>query len=83
MILPLNILPISKESYKIISDFLLSGEKSNPNILLKVNEITNTFRPNAKPLDWFRISSTKIYISALINIRLETGDKKLAKIIQK
>jgi len=49
MILPLNILPISKESYKIISDFLLSGEKSNPNILLKVNEITNTFRPNAKP----------------------------------
>ena len=73
----------SKESYKIISDFLLSGEKSNPNILLKVNEITKTFRPNAKPLDWFRISSTKTYISALINIKLETGDKKLKTIVQK
>jgi len=36
----------SKESYKIISDFLLSGEKSNPNILLNVTKISKEFGKN-------------------------------------
>jgi len=73
----------SKESYQVISDFLLSGDITNPNILLKVNEVTKTFKPTAKSRDWFRLSTTKSYISALINIKLETGDKKLKTIVQK
>jgi len=72
----------SKESYKIISDFLLSGEKSNPDIKLKVNSITKFFKSSSKPLDWFRLSTTKAYISALINIKLENEDKKLERIIR-
>ena len=73
----------SKESYQIISDFLLSGDITNPDILLKVNEITKAFRPKLQPKEWFNLSSTKSYISALINVKLQDGDKKLEKIIQK
>jgi hypothetical protein len=69
----------STENYKIVSDFLLDGLKNNPDILLKVNEMTTTFRPKSRPLEWFRISTTKDFISALINIKLEAEDKKLEK----
>jgi predicted DNA-binding protein (UPF0251 family) len=67
----------STENYQIISDFLIDGLKSNPDILLKVNEMTSTFRPKSKPLEWFRISTIKDFISALINVKLEAGDNKL------
>ena len=72
----------SKANYQIISDFLLSGNMTNPNIMLKVDTITKGFKPNAKPRDWFRLNSTKSYISALINIKLEKNNSKLEKIIR-
>jgi len=70
----------SKESYKIISDFLLSGEKSNPNILLNVTKISKEF--GKRPNDWFAISTTLSFIKALIQIKLENG-KDLNKIFYK
>jgi hypothetical protein len=73
----------SKESYQIISDFLLSGDITNPDIKLKVDKITSIFRLNQKPRDWFRLTTTKSFISALINIKLEAKNKKLEKIILK
>ena len=71
----------SKENYKIISDFLLYGDIKNPDIKLKVDEVTKVFKPNFKSRDWFRLSTTKSYISAVINIKLETKNRKLEKII--
>jgi hypothetical protein len=74
----------SKNSYKIISDFLLSGDIINPDVKLKVDNVTKAFKaPTIQPRDWFRLSTTKAYISALINIRLEAKDSKLEKIIRK
>jgi len=70
----------SKESYKIISNFLLSGEKSNPNILLNVTKISKEF--GKRPNDWFAISTTLSFIKALIQIKLENG-KDLNKIFYK
>ncbi len=63
----------STESYKLVSDFLLSGEKTNPKVMLKVTEISKHFGKDSR--DWFRISSTKAFISALINIKLDEKEK--------
>jgi hypothetical protein len=67
----------SSKKYKVVSDFLIDGLKSNPDIKIKIDEITKTFKPKSKSRDWFRISTTKAFISALINIKLDDGDKKL------
>jgi len=67
----------SKEKYKIISDFLLSGDITNPNILLNVTKITSELKPNLKPKHWFELSSTVNFVKALIRIKLKNGDKKL------
>jgi hypothetical protein len=67
----------STEKYKIVSDFLLDGLKSNPDILLNVTKISKHF--GKRPNDWFANPTTISFISKLINIKLETGDKKLEK----
>ncbi len=71
----------STESYKVISEFLLSGQIVNPVVMLKVTEISKHFGKEAKY--WFRLPSTKAFISALINVKLRDKDKKLEKIITK
>ncbi len=67
----------SKESYKIISDFLLSGQKSNPNILLNVTKISKEF--GKLPNEWLRLSSTIAFAKSLIQIKLESKNEKLIK----
>jgi hypothetical protein len=69
----------SKENYKIISDFLLSGDKENPNILLNVTKISTVFGKESKY--WFRMESVKEFIISLIEIKCENNDRKLKKII--
>jgi len=59
-----------KESYKIISDFLLSGEKSNPNILLNVTKVSKEF--GKEPRHWLQLESTFTFAKALIQIKLES-----------
>jgi len=71
----------SKESYKIISDFLLSGDITNPNIMLNVTKISKEF--GKIPNEWFRITSTITFVKALIQVKLEDGDKKLKKHLTK
>jgi len=67
----------SKESYQVISDFLLSGDITNPDILLNVTKITSEFKPNLKPKHWFELSSTVNFVKALIKIKIQDNDKKL------
>jgi len=67
----------SKESYQIISDFLLSGNITNPNILLNVTKITAKLKPTMKPKHWFELKSSIIFIKSLIKIKLKSDDKKL------
>ena len=71
----------SKESYKIISDFLLSGEKSNPNILLNVTKISKNF--GKRPVKWLELSTTVSFAKALIRIKLQNGDRKLEQHFKK
>jgi len=71
----------SKESYKIISDFLLSGNITDPNILLNVTKISKDF--GKIPKEWFRISTTISFVKALIRIKLKDGDKRLEKFFPK
>jgi hypothetical protein len=71
----------SKESYKIISDFLLSGERSNPDILLNVTKISKEF--GKLPNEWLRLSSTIAFSKSLIQIKLEDKDEKLTKAFEK
>ncbi len=54
----------SKENYKIISDFLLSGDKENPNIMLNITKVSKKF--NTRPSEWLRLPSTIKFIKALI-----------------
>jgi ribosomal protein S25 len=67
----------SQESLKIISDFLLSGDKKNPEILLNVTAISKHF--NKKPANWFPNPSVVSFAKSLIKIRLEQQDKKFLK----
>jgi len=67
----------SKESYQIISDFLLSGDITNPDILLNVTKITAEFKPNLKPKHWFELSSAVNFVKALVKIKIQDNDKKL------
>ena len=67
----------SKESYKIISDFILSGDITNPDILLNVTKISKEF--GKVPNEWFRISSTISFAKALIRIKIKDNDKRLKK----
>jgi hypothetical protein len=71
----------SKENYKIISDFLLSGDKENPDILLNVTKVSKEF--GKVPNEWFRLSSTINFIKALVEIKIKSNDKKLRKVIKK
>jgi hypothetical protein len=71
----------SKENYKIISDFLLSGDKENPDILLNVTKVSKEF--GKVPNEWFRLSSTINFIKALVEIKIKSNDKKLIKLIKK
>jgi hypothetical protein len=71
----------SKENYQVISDFLLSGAKSNPNILLNVTKITAVLKKTMKPKHWFKLSSTILFVKALIKIKLQ-NDKKLIKVLK-
>ena len=71
----------SKESYKIISDFLLSGQKSNPNILLNVTKISKEF--GKLPNEWLRLSSTIAFAKSLIQIKLESKNEELTKAFEK
>ena len=67
----------SKESYKIISDFILSGDITNPDILLHVTKISKEF--GKLPNEQFRISSTISFAKALIRIKIKDNDKRLKK----
>ncbi len=67
----------STESYQVISEFLLSGDKTNPNVMLKVTEISKHF--NKRPNDWFAISTVVDFIKALVQIKLDNQDKLFIK----
>jgi len=67
----------SKKSYKIISDFLLSGDITNPDILLNVTKISKEF--GKIPKDWLRSASAISFIKTLIQIKLESKNKKLLR----
>ncbi len=71
----------SKENYKIISDFLLSGERKNPDVLLNVTKVSKDF--GKVPNEWFRLSSTIRFIKALVEIKIKSNDEKLIKLIKK
>ena len=71
----------SKENYKIISDFLLSGDKENPNILLNVTKVSKEF--DKLPNRWLRLPSTGYFVKALIKIKIKSNNKKFNKIIEK
>jgi|GEM_PF-2378265 len=71
----------SKESYKIISDFLLSGDITNPDILLNVTKISKEF--GKIPKDWLRMPTAVSFMKALIQIKIEDNDKKLKKLFLK
>jgi len=71
----------SKESYKIISDFLLSGDITDPNILLNVTKISKDF--GKLPNEWFRISTTISFVKAVIQIKLEDNTNGINKNFKK
>ena len=71
----------SKENYKIISDFLLSGDKANPNILLNVTKVSKEF--DKLPNRWLRLPSTGYFVKALIKIKIKSNNKKFNKLIEK
>jgi len=71
----------SKENYQVISDFLLSGAKSDPDILLNVTKISKEF--GKEPRHWFQLESTLSYIKVLIQIKLEVNNKKLKTAFRK
>jgi hypothetical protein len=71
----------SKESYQIISDFLLSGDITNPDILLNVTKISKEF--GKRPAKWFELESTISFIKALIKIKIKNEDKKLLRAFKK
>jgi len=73
----------SKESYKIISDFLLSGNMINPDVMLNVTKITAILRPSMKPKHWFELESTVRFIKALIRVKLNNEDKQLIRAFKK
>ncbi len=54
----------SKENYKIISDFLLSGDRKNPDILLNVTKVSKIF--GKRPVNWFELISVQNYIKSLL-----------------
>ena len=68
-------------NYKIVSEFLLSGDKTNPNVMLKVTEISKHF--NKRPNDWFANPTVIDFIRTLILVKLENKDKKLIKAFKK
>jgi hypothetical protein len=71
----------SKENYQIISDFLLSGDITNPDILLNVTKISKEF--GKIPKNWFALPSTTSFIKALIQIKFENKDKLFLKAFKK
>ncbi len=71
----------STESYQVISDFLLSGDKTNPKVMLKVTEISKHF--NKRPNDWFANPTVIDFIRTLILVKLENKDTKLIKAFKK
>jgi hypothetical protein len=71
----------SKESYQIISDFLLSGDITNPDILLNVTKVSKEF--GKIPKDWLRMPSTVSFIKALIQVKIEAEDKKFLRAFKK
>jgi hypothetical protein len=71
----------SKDSYKIISDFLLSGDITNPNVMLNVTKVSKEF--GKIPKDWLRMSSTVAFIKALILIKIEENNKVFIKAFKK
>jgi hypothetical protein len=70
----------SEESLKIISDFLLSGDKKNPEILLKTTAIAQHF--GKRPNDWFANPSSIEFIKSLIEVKIKE-DKKFIKFFKK
>ncbi len=71
----------SKENYKIISDFLLSGDRKNPDILLNVTKVSKIF--GKRPVNWFELISVQNYIKSLLKIMLNSNDKKFMKTFKK
>jgi hypothetical protein len=71
----------SKESYQIISDFLLAGDITNPDILLNVTKVSKEF--GKIPKDWLRMPSTVSFIKALIQVKIEAEDKKFLRAFKK
>jgi hypothetical protein len=71
----------SKESYQIISDFLLSGDITNPDILLNVTKISKEF--GKRPNDWFALPTTISFVKALIQVKIEAEDKKFLRAFKK
>jgi hypothetical protein len=71
----------SKESYQIISDFLLSGNITNPDILLNVTKVSKEF--GKIPKNWFTLPTTISFAKALIQIKLENEEKYLFKAFKK
>ena len=67
----------SKDSYKVISDFLLSGDITNPNVMLNVTKVSKEF--GKRPNDWFANPSVLEFIKALLQVKIESNDKKLIK----
>ncbi len=71
----------SKENYQIISNFLLSGKKENPDILLNVTKISKEF--NTRASEWLRLPSTMKFVKVLIKIKLKSNDKKFRAMLKK
>ena len=70
----------SKENYKIISDFLLSGNMTNPNVMLNVTKVSKEF--NKFPKDWLRMPTTVSFVKALIQIKIEAQNKSFDKVFR-
>jgi hypothetical protein len=64
----------SKDSYQIISDFLLSGDITNPNVMLNVTKVSKEF--GKEPKHWFQRPSTKELIITLIEIQCEDQKRR-------
>ena len=71
----------SKDSYKVISDFLLSGDMTNPNVMLNVTKVSKEF--GKRPIKWLELSTTISFSKALIRIKLKNSDNKLEKVFKK
>jgi len=71
----------SKDSYKVISDFLLSGDMTNPNVMLNVTKVSKEF--GKIPKNWFTLPSTVVFIKTIIKVQIQEESKNFIKAFKK